>query len=469
MVKLGHLLHSHPYLRATLSHDTDVSAINIAGVSAHSGNIDNDFLFVAKQGSMSGSRNGHDYIDDAIKRGAKAVVVQNQWTGPKLDIPLIRAQDSSIALAHLCESFYGWPSKKMTVIGITGTNGKTSTTFMLYSILKAAGHRPATMGTLGLGEPGSLRPLNHTTAEPEVLSACLDDLWRQGFSHVVMEVSSHALHLHRVEALSFAAVAFTNLSQDHLDFHGTMKNYQKAKERLFLELAAPTTFKILPRNHELSPHIAELSSTLLYDPTEKLPQALPFFGDFHTKNALLASNIAKVLGVSDSFIAEGLRTCPPISGRLEPIYEKGPHVFVDFAHTPDALLCALKALRPLCKGQLTLVFGCGGDRDQKKRAIMAQVASELADRLIITDDNPRSEDPADIRAAIMAGIPKGCMASEIADRKEAIRKAIIEASSRDYVLIAGKGHEQHQIYGNKEIAFSDQKEALEAVEQLCKT
>ncbi|HXW60472.1 MAG TPA: UDP-N-acetylmuramoyl-L-alanyl-D-glutamate--2,6-diaminopimelate ligase, partial [Myxococcota bacterium] len=340
------------------------------------------------------------------------------------------------ALSYLCEGFYGWPSRGLKIIGITGTNGKTSTTFMLHSILKHAGLKAHVMGTLGFGEPGALSPLRHTTTEPEVLSACLSQQRKAGISHIAMEVSSHALAQKRVAAIHFAAVAFSNLTHEHLDFHQTMDNYRRAKESLF-KLAHKEALKILPRDHPLDRAIDELPGIYLFDPNESLPVGLPLFGDFQKKNALLALHIAKALGIDDQSIALGLQSCPKIPGRLEPVFMTGPIVLVDFAHTPDALRNVLQALKLKKRGKLIVVFGCGGDRDQQKRPLMGNVVGELADRIYVTDDNPRNEDPKWIRAAILAGIKKTCDVYEIADRKCAIHAAIKSAAHEDVVLIAG--------------------------------
>lgn len=469
MIAFTKLLSSDPYFAQKLTFAKEQCTGDIAGVSSESFACKKDFLFVAIAGAMKNSRDGHDFIDDAIGRGAKAVVVDQNWVARPLPVPIIRADNSREALAYLCEAFYEWPSRSLNLIGITGTNGKTSTSFMVQSILNAAGIRASVMGTLGVGEPHNLSSLSHTTAPPEVLSATLWQLKASGISHLVMEVSSHAIALKRIAALRFSVVAFTNLSHDHLDFHGTMDAYRKTKEALFSTLTEAHIPKIVPIDHPFDPSIELLAGTRLFDPEQSVPVNLPFFTAIHRNNANLAVHIARALGIDEQSIAKGLSQCAPVSGRLEPIFVAGPTVLVDFAHSPDALEKVLKALKAHTKGKLIVVFGCGGDRDHQKRPLMGTIASSIADTIIITDDNPRSEDPASIRAAIVTGVQKTCDMLEIGDRKEAIFRAIALAKREDLVLIAGKGHEQYQIKGAQTIAFSDQKEALWAVEQLCKT
>jgi UDP-N-acetylmuramoyl-L-alanyl-D-glutamate--2,6-diaminopimelate ligase len=445
--------------------DTLLDELPISGISASSQCIKTGFLFVAKRGATKQSRDGHDFIDDAILRGAKAVVVDSHWQQRELSVPILVADDTALALSYLCESFFGWPSRKLKLIGITGTNGKSSTSFMLYSILKAAGFRTALMGTLGIGEPSALLKSSHTTLDPEHLSATLSSMVGDGYTHVVMEVSSHALAQQRVCALDFAAVGFSNLSQDHLDFHGSMDNYKHSKELLFTSLAKAHTHKVLPIDHPFD--LKDAPRKILFDTHEELGLTLPFLGEFHKKNALLAKYLALSLGISEKPIVAGLKECPPIPGRLE-IISENPRVVVDFAHTPDALRSVLENLRADTLGKLIVVFGCGGDRDQEKRPIMGQIASTLADRIIVTDDNPRFEDPALIRAAIMAGMKGSLEIHEIADRKKAIKNAIINAQRSDTVLIAGKGHEDYQIYKDQAKRFSDQEEARLVLGELCK-
>lgn len=464
------LITSDSFLRSLLTYnEQEIDKLAIKGLSANSKEIKPGYLFVATKGALKNSQDGHDFIDQAILQGAVAIVTDSTYVYKKdLTVPIIRAKNSRQALAFLCEAFYQWPSKDLTIIGITGTNGKTSTSFMVQNILKSAGKKAYVMGTLGIGEPGHLKALSHTTASPEVLSHYFFALREQGISHVVMEVSSHAIAQERVCAVDFSLVAFTNLSHDHLDFHGTMENYRNAKEKLFLNIAKPETKKVLPADHGLDARINSLSNIVLFKEDASLADYLPYNDEFYSKNALLAANIAKALNIDTKSIKNGLRSCPNIPGRLERIYDGGPTIIVDFAHTPDAFKGVLKILKAKTKGRLIVVFGSGGNRDQRKRPMMGKIASEIADIIFITDDNPRDEDPKLIRASIKEGIPEGFIVHEISDRKEAILRAIKLAHKQDLVLIAGKGHEDYQIIGAKVNKFSDQQEALKAIGQLCK-
>lgn len=471
MKSLGTLLGSLPdgLVMAKLDKALDLM---IFGVTADSTKCHNGFLFVAVRGATKSSRDGHDFVEYAIKSGAVAVVVDESfpidWDYP---VPLLKARDSKTALCFLAEAFFDFPSRKLKVIGITGTNGKTSTTFMLHNILKMAGHNPKIMGTLGFGDPGRLEPLSHTTMDPEFLSHRLATMHDQGVTHVIMEISSHALSLKRVEAIKFSAVGLTNITQDHLDFHETLAHYQAAKARLFFELADDTTHKLLPLDHPFRSLVDDLTSKILYSPTGSGvldgEVILPFFGDFHLKNAALATEFARVLAVSEHHIRQGLATCPKIPGRLEIIDHHHPfQVVVDFAHTPHALWELLTTVKKLSAKRIILVFGCGGDRDRLKRPLMGNVASNLADVIIVTDDNPRTEDPKTIRQEILAGISNLSRVLQIPDRRAAIDLAIRKAEKNDLVVIAGKGHENYQTYGKNSVHHSDQEEARKVLDKL---
>lgn len=469
-----------------------LSDLPITGISANSAHCTPGVLFVATKGATPASRDGHDYIDDAIANGAHAVVVDHSFEPKKnYAVSLIKALDSKAALSFFAEAFYDFPAERVDIIGITGTNGKTSTSFMLHRILQHAGYTPKIMGTLGMGDPGSLTPLSHTTMDPVFISQTLASMIALGTSHVIMEVSSHALSLKRVEALQFKAVALTNITQDHLDFHHTFQEYQNAKGRLFFELANDHTHLVLPHLHEFAkraighPHVllvgedgADISRADIREDDNKtyfnlltkngaLKISLPFFGEFHVKNACTAFALAKSLGVSDNVIVNGLRTCKPIPGRLQPVTNyDGRRVFVDYAHTPDALQLLLSSVKKLIHARLIVVFGCGGDRDRKKRSIMGKIASVHADIVIVTDDNPRSEPPEAIRQEILAGMSNHESVYEIADRSAAIAHAITTATKNDIVVIAGKGHENYQIYGQQSLSFSDYDEAEKVLATL---
>lgn len=469
--RLQDLLKNNPFIKGGPDLDFDITK-----VSQNSSLCEPGSLFVAASGALPTSKDGHDFIDAAIANGARAVVYEDDKASQNR-VPMIKALDSKAALSHLCEEFYDRPSKKLNVIGITGTNGKTSTSFMLHSILKAAGLKSKIMGTLGIGEPDSLTPLSHTTMDPEFISKALAKMHEDGVTHVIMEVSSHALSLRRVEALSFRAVALTNITQDHLDFHGSLKAYTEAKARLFFELSKPDTAIILPASHPFSKSIDKRARfvpqlladedgfTLLRDEGTPLSIKLPFGGDFHIKNAKLAATIAGALGICDEHIVLGLKNIPMIPGRLQWINNRHDlRVVVDFAHTPDALENLLTSIKK--SGRIILVFGCGGDRDRQKRPLMGKIASTLAQHVIVTDDNPRTEEPDKIRQEILKGMNGNIGVEEIADRRLAIKTAIKMARKNDIVVIAGKGHENYQIYQTTKTAFSDQIEAERALEEL---
>lgn len=471
LVALLHVLDPMPTYDST-----NLANINILGISADSKKCEKGFLFIALRGATSNSRDGHDFIGEAIANGATAVVVNRDFvTNAAWPVPIIYSQDSKIALSFLAEAFFDFPSASLNVIGITGTNGKTSTCFMLHSILKCAGFKPKILGTLGMGDPNNLQPLSHTTMDPVFLSSHLAKMQAEGVTHVVMEVSSHALSLKRVEAIKFKAVALTNITQDHLDFHGSLKEYQQAKSRLFFELVDKNTSIVLPSNHPFKLDCHHLTNIAYYDEIKedyiiaslKSDGEAAIFGDFHFKNAQLAATLAQALKVKKQYIEEGLTNCPTIPGRLEAIKNHlALKIFVDFAHTPDALKILLSTLKKQNPDRLILVFGCGGDRDRLKRPLMGQIAAQMADLVIITDDNPRSEDPLLIRQAILGGIKNNKRVLEIADRSSAIHYAIKNAQKNDIVVIAGKGHEKYQIYGHHLRYFSDQDEARKVLDSL---
>lgn len=486
MKSLKSLILSESWFNDKIAINT-VPDINIKGISSHSAHIKDDFLFIATKKSLHGLSDGHDYIDMAINNGAKAIVVDKEFLPKKAyGLPLLAIKDSKTALSYFMESFYDFPSKHIKLIGITGTNGKTSTSFMLYSILTQAGYHTKIMGTLGHGYPHKLHPTTHTTMEPEYLSSCLASFVKEGVSHVVMEVSSHALALKRVEALRFAAVGLSNITEDHLDFHDSIKDYQQAKERLFTDLAGNETPKTICFNHPFL-HISHLQNITFYgsehDPIfashidlkpdslafllhsfdQIKPINLPFSGVFQVANALLASSIALSLGIDLKHIVDGLEHCPMIPGRFQPIPNaQGLRIFIDYAHTPDGLKSLLNTAKALSPLKLIVVFGCAGNRDQQKRPLMGKIAQDLADIVIVTDDNPRNEDPHKIREDIIKGMNNN-KAINIGDRYQAILYALSKAKKNDVIVIAGKGHEQYQIYGDEVRSFNDALAVREAL------
>lgn len=472
-----------PVLREQLciSYHPHLNDIAITQISASSLTCRPGSLFVALRGASANSRDGHDFIDDAISRGACAIVVDDQFVAlKKYSQPFITTSNSKTLLSYLAEAFFDFPSKKLSVIGLTGTNGKTSTSFMLYSILKHAGFIPRIFGTLGFGEPGvNLTPLTHTTMDPVFLSENLSRMLSENVTHVIMEVSSHALVLGRVESLHFTTVGLTNITQDHLDFHGNLEHYRAAKARLFFDIATAATVKIVPADFSHWP-VENLTQVIRYSPQQARikfadgisiidendhEHMLPFIGQFHAHNVALARAIALSFSLSPATIIEGLLACPPIPGRCE-IVENAQQlrVIVDYAHTPHALEELLCTVKKLPHERIILVFGCGGDRDPSKRPIMGRIASVYADIVIVTNDNPRSEDDALIRRQIMIGITSSsCIVQEIPHRGAAIAQAVTHAQKNDVVVIAGKGHETYQIIGHDTHYFSDHEEIKKAL------
>jgi len=426
-------------------------------------------VFGAFQGA---SLNGEDFIPAAVAAGALAVVARPE---ARIDGALhIAADNPRQAFARLAAQFYS--PVPATLVAVTGTNGKTSTVEMTRQIWRMAGHRAASIGTLGITTADDSQSTGLTTPDIVTFLANMSGLAREGVTHVAYEASSHGLAQYRSEGLVVAAGGFTNLSRDHLDYHGTMEHYFAAKMRLFDEVVADHGTAVIwaddawsdraiaharqrglklftvglkgadIRLAECTPGQLGQSLTLVYQGADHRVQ-LPLIGAYQVANALVAAGLALSTGGDPAQVFDALGRLQPVRGRLEcaAIARVGAPIYVDYAHTPDALEAAIAALRPHCAGRLIVVFGAGGDRDQGKRPDMGQVAAAQADLAIVTDDNPRSEDPAAIRAAILAG--GGGRLREIGDRRAAIAAAIAEAQSSDIVLIAGKGHEQGQIFG----------------------
>lgn len=454
-------------------------AIDVVGITADSRKVKPGFVFAALQGV---AKDGREYIDGAILAGAVAILTDarpGEWS-----VPAIRADEPRLTLAHAAAAFY--PTQPAVVAAVTGTNGKSSTVDFLRQIWSSMGRKAASMGTLGAIGPSGSVDLGHTTPDPVAIHATLDKLAREGVTHAAMEASSHGLSQYRLHGVKLAAGAFTNLTQDHLDYHHDFDDYRRAKMKLFTELlpkGAPAVlnadsseleaFETAAREAGLKPFTVGWRGRDLRI-SEALPRGtgqdlviqwgddaanerkvhLPLIGEFQALNALCAAGIAMSLGDDVNAVLDGLTQLRGVHGRLELVGQtaaKAP-VFVDYAHTPDGLNVLLRAARPHVRGKLIVVFGCGGDRDATKRPIMGDVARRLADEVIVTDDNPRSEDPTLIRAAIRKGAPD---ASEIGDRASAIHEGVKRLKAGDALLIAGKGHETGQIVKGVTIPFSD--------------
>jgi len=423
--------------------------------------------------------NGEDFISDAVDRGAVAVVARPE--APVERVPLLADPEPRRLFAELAAKFYApYPE---TVVAVTGTNGKTSTVEMTRQIWRMSGHRSASIGTLGVTTSDEQVKTGLTTPDIVTFLSNMAGLKRMGISHAAYEASSHGLDQHRCEGVPLAAAAFTNFSRDHLDYHQTMDAYFEAKMRLFEELLPPGRPAVIwtddPRSGEVSERARRRGHQVLtvgrqgklirlveQSPTA-LGQALqvehggkvyklglPLIGAYQASNVLTAAALVLATGGDwdDTFAA--MQRVSPVRGRLERavISRSGVPVYIDYAHTPDALEAAIAALRPHVEGRLITVFGAGGDRDQGKRPEMGAVATRLSDVVIVTDDNPRSEDAAAIRSAIMAGAPG---ATEVPGRREAIAEAIRIARDGDIVLVAGKGHETGQIIGDQVLPFDD--------------
>ena len=462
----------------------DIPKIDVTGLTADSRKVESGFIFAALKGVAA---DGRDYIPQAIEAGAIAILGEDL---PDIDGAVaIDVDNARLALAKASARFY--PTQPETIIGITGTNGKSSTVDFLRQIWTHAGLQAASMGTLGaIGPKGSI-DLGHTTPDPVAIHETLSTLAHDGVSHVAMEASSHGLAQFRLDGVKLTSVAFTNLTQDHLDYHKTMEEYRAAKLRLFGDLAPNgcpavvnadsgerTAFEAEAKAHGLNViSVGWRGSDLKIE--ELMPRAtgqrlflnwrgeraavdLPLIGEFQALNALTAAGLALGEGMDLQTVCDGLSKLKPVKGRLEYVGESdsGAGVFVDYAHTPAGLDVLIRAARPHTAGRLIIVFGCGGDRDKGKRAQMGEIAAKHADHVIVTDDNPRSEDPARIRADVLSTVPQG---REIGDRGEAIRTAISELKKGDTLLIAGKGHETGQIIGDKVVPFSDQDTAMAAL------
>ena len=446
-------------------------------------------LFVALRGQ---SADGHDFVHQAARAGAAALLVDRELPDPPDGIPRARVADARAALPLVARRLFGDPARDLTLVGITGTNGKTSSVRMLESVLRAAGLSSGSMGTISVRYPGAEEPAELTTAESSDLLRSLKRMRDAGASHAVVEVSSHALALGRVSGLRFEVAVCTNLSQDHLDFHGDMESYAEAKARLFgpdhlagtavvkagdafgerlAERALGAGARVIRFGRE-NPE-ADVSSSSERVSLEgarfeisagerSVPVKLTLPGDYQLENALAAAGAALALGIDLRAVRCGLASCPPVPGRLERVGQGRPIVLVDYAHTPEALERVLSRVRPLVRGRLISVFGCGGDRDRSKRAPMARAACAHSDHAIATSDNPRTEDPG----AILRDLAEGLSGSHetIQDRSEAIAHAIRSAAPDDVVVIAGKGHETYQIVGRTKRDFDDRVEARRALE-----
>jgi UDP-N-acetylmuramoyl-L-alanyl-D-glutamate--2,6-diaminopimelate ligase len=506
-MRLGALLSALPPDRAALRVEGGADAA-VRGIAIDSRVVAPGDVFVALRGSAA---DGHDHLAQAVALGAAALVVERVPDGLAPGAcPVVLVRDTRRTLAPLAARFFGDPSAELAVIGVTGTNGKTSTTYLIESMLQAAGRLTGVIGTVEVRFAGErLRSIN-TTPESFELQRLLRAMRRRGVEAVAMEVSSHALAIGRTDECRFRVAAFTNLTQDHLDFHETMEAYRDAKVRFFRDHLGAGTHGVVnvddPHAEAFAAAARGAGAALVRVARKPAPEVdvavetaeialagtrvrlrlrgapldlqLPLVGDFNLENLLVAAGCAVALGLPPEAIAQGAERCAQVPGRIE-LVDAGrpgaPTVLVDYAHTPDAVDKLLRTVRPLARGRVITVFGCGGDRDRTKRAPMAEAVARWSDRAIVTSDNPRTEDPQRILDDVTAGLRRmrrvepdaldaaDASYTELVDRRAAIALAIATARADDTVVIAGKGHEDYQIVGRERLPFDDRVEARRAL------
>jgi len=464
--------------------DTSAAAIAVTGIAYDSRRVVPGDVFVALRGQHA---DGTTFVTQAIERGAVVIVAESD-TPEGVTVPWERVTDARLALSHLAASFHGNPSRKMRVVGITGTNGKTTTAYLVSSIFEAAGIRCGLLGTVAYRVGSETREATRTTPEAPDVQALLAEMVDNDCGACVMEVSSHALALHRVDAVSFAAAVFTNLTRDHLDFHADMEDYFQAKRRLFQLLPGDCPAVINADDPRASALLETVEKALTYGinrPSDVSPAPLSYsleglsfevktprgvvnvrsslVGRPNVYNILAAVATATALDLPVDAIEKGIAALDRVPGRFQVVSSPKDDVtvVVDYAHTDDALRNLLETARPLASGRIITVFGCGGDRDRTKRPLMGAVAGRLSDVILITSDNPRNEDPARIIEEIQRGITPDTrrgsdqLTESIVDRHKAIEQAVGTAIPGDLVLIAGKGHEKYQVIGTETLPFDD--------------
>jgi UDP-N-acetylmuramoyl-L-alanyl-D-glutamate--2,6-diaminopimelate ligase len=433
-------------------------------------------LFIALRGAHA---DGHDFAPEAVERGAVALMVERELD---VAVPQVVVADTRADMAQVAVAFFGDPSAELDVVGVTGTSGKTTTTFLVHAILAAAGRKPGLLGTIESRVGEERRPAVRTTPESVDLQRTLRDMVDAGNRACALEATSHGSELRRLDGVRFAALGFTNLQQEHLDFHGTMERYFEAKRRLF-DSRPPAAVCIdddwgrrlageidavtygFAEDAQLRPEALELSPAGARFRAGGLEVETRLRGRFNVQNALGALALARLVGVGDVHIAAGLASVDGVPGRFETVDEgQAFAVVVDYSHKPDALANVLRTARALAEGRVICVFGAGGDRDRVKRPAMGRIAADLADVAILTSDNPRSEDPAAIAAEVEAGAP-GELTVEL-DRRAAITQAVDLARAGDVVVIAGKGHEQGQEIAGQVLPFDDRDVAREVLRRL---
>jgi len=480
---LSQLLASAGLSAAARNGDAEIADVQLDSRRCGAGSC-----FVALPGRRD---DGHKYVGQAIAAGASAVLCQDaSAVGQPVAFAVV--SDTHAAVGPLAQAIHGWPARRLICIGVTGTNGKTTVAHMARSILDAAGHKSALLGTISYETGRRSSPAVTTTPDPVGLAEMTAEMVEAGRTHLVMEVSSHALDQGRTAGIDFAVAVYTNLSGDHLDYHGDMDNYLAAKLRLFQRLG-PEARAIINRDDEYAEAFARATKAQVTwyglsdaaDVKAKIESigaagsrftlscgrqevcvATPMIGRHNVQNCLAAAGACTAVGVNLPTVAAALSRLEAVPGRLQPVPAEAPfRAFVDYAHTDDALQNVLSSLKPIVEGRIIVVFGCGGDRDRSKRPRMARVAEELADRIVITSDNPRSEDPSLIIDQIVAGLSSaGRQKADVEpDRRAAIAMAVAQARPGDVVLIAGKGHETYQVVGEERLDFDDVKAAQEII------
>lgn len=464
-------------------------AVPVRGIAYDSRKVEPGDVFIAIEGFQT---DGHSYVEQAIAQGAAALVVQKPVAAPA-SVARVQVPDTRLALAMLSARFYGYPGRRLRLIGVTGTNGKTTTTYLLREIFQRAGSQVGLIGTIANWIGAHRLPVRHTTPESLDLQRLLAEMVAAGVDTVVMEVSSHALTLHRVAGCPFATAVFTNITQDHLDFHKDMADYLAAKKILF-QMAE--NFVVINNDDPAAPELARAAraKVITYGIGQKAdlratdiqvnPRGASFqvqtpwgaarlnlklTGYFNVSNALAALAAGVAHGLPLQIIVQALESVTGVPGRFE-LIDRGQDftVVVDYAHTPDGLASILKTARQLPHKRLLTVFGCGGDRDRSKRPLMGEIAARGSDLVVVTSDNPRTEDPLRIIADIEEGVQKVRRPGDyvvLPDRRRAIAYAIQTALPGDIVIIAGKGHEDYQIIGTTKFPFDDREEAVRALEK----
>lgn len=473
--------------------------VSIQDITADSRAVKPNSLFIALDGATV---DGHNYIDKAVDAGAVAVIVSKPVTVPA-DVCVITVDDTRQAMMVCVPYFFDYPANRMRMVGVTGTNGKTTTTHMIRHILKAQGFKVGVIGTVHIMIGDTSYPIHNTTPDVVDLQHILHQMVQENVEYCVMEVSSHALALGRVSGVEFDTAVFTNLTQDHLDFHKTFENYLAAKCKLFEQVSAPNQVKdnkgaVINIDDSYGYRVMEKTTapTITYSTLgkgtlnasdvhmstknsqytvnykgESYPVSMNTTGLFNVYNTLAAIGACLQEGISMEAIDTALKTFSSVPGRFE-LIEEGQDfaVVVDYAHTPDGLQNILETSKAIKENRIIIVFGCGGDRDATKRPIMGRIAAEYGDKIYVTSDNPRTEDPVqivkDVEVGVKEALREGTSYEVIVDRREAINHAIHDAKAGDIVIIAGKGHENYQILKNETIHFDDREEARKALKEI---